>query len=372
LGKIIPLTAENQSHLHRISELFKKIRQKQNSVSYLVGFDGFIDELSLCVDKRISQEHYERLGEITQLAARIQGASGRSCNIELVPMQKKLGGNAPILANALARSGSKVALIGAMGAPTIDPIFQDLCSRCIFYASIANPGYTDAIEFLDGKILLGKLTPIHHITVESVLKTVPKATFIQLIDHVDLVACTNWTMIPAMTDIFQFLLESVYPFVTKKRRLLFIDLADPAKRSVDDLKRALMILKSLQSVCSVCLGLNVSEAEQVAAALSVSSKNLCPSIQKALGIEQVVVHAHDHSVGADASNSYRFDGPYFKNPKVLTGGGDNFNAGYCLGLASGLHLEECLFLGNHTAGYYVLNGESPSLSELEEFCLQKN
>ncbi len=42
---------------------------------------------------------------MTELAQRIGEAAGLSTNLELVPTQVKLGGNGPIMANALSRNG---------------------------------------------------------------------------------------------------------------------------------------------------------------------------------------------------------------------------------------------------------------------------
>src|SRR6185369_6198602 len=73
-----------------------------------VGLDGFVDEIMHVVDKRQDAENYERLATIPELSERISGAAGKSTNVELVLQRMKLGGNGPIMANALARFGIKV------------------------------------------------------------------------------------------------------------------------------------------------------------------------------------------------------------------------------------------------------------------------
>ena len=64
-----------------------------------------------------------------------------------------------------------------------------------------------------------------------------------------------------------------------------------------------------------------------------------------------------------------YEGPSFfcESPVTLTGGGDNFNAGFCLGVMSGLGAAACLLLGNAASGYYVRYGKSANLDELKEF-----
>src|SRR5690349_18736500 len=78
-----------------------------------VGIDGFVDEILHVVDKRENAQKYERIRTIGKMAERISGAAGKSTNIELVIRQTKLGGNGPIMANALANLGLKTTYIGA-------------------------------------------------------------------------------------------------------------------------------------------------------------------------------------------------------------------------------------------------------------------
>jgi hypothetical protein len=85
----------------------------------------------------------------------LAAAAGQSTNIELVSVRTKLGGNGPIMANALASFGLGVTYLGNLGYPGMHPIFEELARRAEVH-SIAQPGFTDALEFNDGKIMLGK------------------------------------------------------------------------------------------------------------------------------------------------------------------------------------------------------------------------
>ena len=71
-----------------------------------IGLDGFVDDILHVVDKRESAEKFTELQTIEKLAKRIEGAKGRSTNIEIVRDRLKLGGNGPILANALTHLAS--------------------------------------------------------------------------------------------------------------------------------------------------------------------------------------------------------------------------------------------------------------------------
>src|SRR6185437_4455575 len=95
---------------------------KAREMSAFVGLDGFVDEILHVVDKRESAEVYQRVPTIGKLSTRLAAAAGQSTNIELVRQLTKLGGNGPIMANALASFGLKVSYLGNLGYPTLHPV----------------------------------------------------------------------------------------------------------------------------------------------------------------------------------------------------------------------------------------------------------
>src|SRR5881628_795708 len=126
---------------------------RAGQLTAFVGLDGFVDEILHVVDKRMDAQNYERVPAIARLAERIAEAAGRSTNIELVNQLVKLGGNGPIMANALASFGLKVTYLGALGYPNRHPVFDDFGKRAEVF-SIAQSGQTDALEFEDGKVMM--------------------------------------------------------------------------------------------------------------------------------------------------------------------------------------------------------------------------
>ena len=49
-----------------------------------VGLDGFVDEILHVVDKRDSENSFQRVTTISKLAERLAAAAGKSTNIEIV------------------------------------------------------------------------------------------------------------------------------------------------------------------------------------------------------------------------------------------------------------------------------------------------
>ena len=92
----------------------------------MVGFDGFVDEIIAVVDKRHDNVRFDPVRTIAQLGHKIQDAAGQSSNYEMVVKQTKLGGNGPIMANALAAAGMAVTYIGNLGYPALHPAFEEL------------------------------------------------------------------------------------------------------------------------------------------------------------------------------------------------------------------------------------------------------
>src|SRR3954469_533771 len=155
-----------------------------------VGLDGFVDEIIHVVNKRDDAENYHRLPTIASLGERIAAAAGKSTNIEVVVQRTKLGGNGPIMANALARLGIKGGYVGALGYPVMHPVFNEFARRAEVH-SIAEPGRTDALEFEDGKVMLTKSVQLNEIPWQNIQARFSRDKFIEKFSTADLVAFVN-------------------------------------------------------------------------------------------------------------------------------------------------------------------------------------
>ncbi|MEM6551888.1 MAG: PfkB family carbohydrate kinase [Planctomycetota bacterium] len=344
----------------------------------LVGFDGFVDSIIHIVDKRYDAERFDRVPTISDFGSRISAAAGQSSNVELVTTVRKLGGNGPIMANALASVGFPTTYIGALGLPAVDPVFDEFAKLATVH-SIADPGFTDALEFEDGKLMLGKHDAIRDLSQDAIDEHVGRNAYEGICLHAKLIAMVNWTMLPGMNGIWRHLIDHVLPELDGNR-MVFIDLADPAKRTDDDLRAAMALAGELQQDTDVVLGFNLSEATQVASVLGIkvpedaepAIEETAAALRESIGVHCVVVHPRRGAAGAIQTNdgvvTATFAGPFVKKPKLSTGAGDNFNAGFCTGLLAGLPLEQALCTGTGVSGFYVREGRSPTLGELADFC----
>jgi len=340
----------------------------------MIGLDGFVDEIVAVVDKRYDLDRYDPVESIAAMARKILGAAGESSNYELVVKQRKLGGNGPIMANALAWLGLDDTYIGNLGHPHLDPVFREFAARAKVI-SIAEPGHTDALEFADGKLMLCKTEPLNGVNWENLVAHVARPELVALVGGSTLVGMVNWTMLPRMGEIWEKLLDEVLPQVPRGGRTLFIDLADPEKRTRDDLRDALGTIARFGDHVDVILGLNLKEATQVADVLGLPDRadreatieEDTAAIRRALGLACVVIHPRRAAAAATAAGSARFAGPFIAQPLISTGAGDHFNAGFCLGRILGLGLEESLCAGVASSGYYVRTARSATAAELAGF-----
>ena len=341
----------------------------------LVGLDGFVDEIIAVVDKRHANGSYDPVRTIDHLGRKIAGATGQSSNYELVVKQMKLGGNGPLMANALASAGMCVTYVGALGYPTVHPVFDDFTRKMTEVVSIAEPAHTDALEFEDGKLMLGKLTPLGEVTWDNILARLGRERLQQLMGQSQLIGMVNWTMLPHMSRIWAQMLDDVIPNAERHTRKLFVDLADPEKRTHEDILDAMKLLTRFQNQVDVVLGLNLKESVEIADVLGLPGRrdpeeaieDNAAGIRAALNLACVVIHPRRGAAAATETERATFAGPFVQQPKISTGAGDHFNAGFCLGRVLGFNLVESLCAGVGLSGFYVRTGLSPTAQQLADF-----
>jgi len=362
--------------------------KKAFKLDMIIGLDGFVDEIVHLVDKRENFSSYERIRTISQFGERISRAAGLSANIEMVPIQTKLGGNGPILSNALLAYGVDLTYVGALGKPDVNPVFESFTSRAKQIYSLCNPGHTDAAEFEDGKIMLGKQTHLKELTWDAMRDAMGGAAGIAAhINNTQLFGMENWTMMPNMSAVWEGLIKEVFPLIKTRgeKPLAFFDIADPEKRTAEDLCHAMHLISQFEQKFHVILGLNERETYAVAEVLGVSMtdadagaklsaseklKQTVLAIAEKMQIHCLMEHSAKFACCVINGEFFSMHGQYCENPKLTTGAGDNFNAGFCLGMALKLGAWESVVLGIASSGYYVRNAESPTLDKVIAFIEQ--
>ena len=345
-----------------------------NNIKAVLGFDGFVDQILHVVKTRTDANNYIRMNTLKEFGEFICNAAGLSANVEFIPIKNKLGGNGPIMSNALSTYNLNVTYIGAVGENSINPVFNEMSEKSTVL-NISNPGLTDAVEFLDGKLMIGKRECLKDINWIRIKEKIGLESLTSIFDEANLVGLENWTMIPYMSEIWDGLINEVLPNLkSKTNKYIFFDLADPENRLKEDIIEALSTIKKFSSKFKVILGLNEKEAYEICTVLNICKHNqklsldiLIKSIAEKIGIYCLVVHPVKEAYALCNNTLYHTLGPYEPNPKLTTGAGDNFNAGFCFGQVLGLSAQLSLVLGTATSGYYVRNAQSPNVENLVSF-----
>ena len=155
---------------------------------------------------------------------------------------------------------------------------------------------------------------------------------------------------------------------------MFFDLADPEKRTHEDIQRALKLIVGFQQYADVILGLNEKEAWEIADVFGISASKhdreglygLAKEIARRVPVSTLVVHPVTYAFAVSNDKVSSVDGPYIAKPLITTGAGDHFNAGFCLGKLLGFNDELSVLTGVTTSGFYVRNAASPSVKDLAD------
>jgi len=353
----------------------------------LAGFDGFVDSIVHMVDRRddMSRNGYQRLTTIAAFAQRCAAAAGRSTNIEQVLLQDRFGGNGPLFAGALARLGVPTTFIGAIADPnnasSIHPVFREFASWCARAVPIAPPSVTLCAEFDDGKLMFNETSAVQMVTWDRLVSVVGLEVLIAHVRASSLFCMNNWSLLGGVPGIWKGLIRDVIPKAGGTRRI-YIDLSDPAKRTNADIASAMDLLGELAATkgTSLTLGLNLAEAERVGKAVCVSPPPLllpdtfadelpgfASRLREVLHVDTVVIHPREGAAAASSGHAAWFDGPSTTTPRLSTGAGDHFNAGFALAQTLSLPLEQCLAVGTSTSGVYVRDAASPTRERLVSF-----
>jgi sugar/nucleoside kinase (ribokinase family) len=84
----------------------------------------------------------------------------------------------------------------------------------------------------------------------------------------------------------------------------------------------------------------------------------------AVNIQTLIIHSSKISIAWDNDGMHISEPVFIAEPKMSTGAGDNFNAGYCIGKMLGLETEAALALANAASNIYINTGESPGIGKL--------
>ncbi|MFD0764311.1 hypothetical protein ACFQZI_05570 [Mucilaginibacter lutimaris] len=336
------------------------------------GFDGFVDSIVKVVNYKSEDEGTVFFKNISEFGGYISGKSGSGFSLESEELVQKLGGNMPIMASALAGMGIGVNCVGAFGVPTIAPAFTGMHANCRLH-SYTNPGFTTAMEFNDGKIMLAQMTDLNNSDWETIKQAVGIYKLCEIFTNATLISLVNWSELDHSNSMWQGLLDDVLNnSIIKQSQQFFFDLSDCSKRSAEAIASAIKLIEQFGKRGKVTLSLNRNEANILYKTFTGSNPveditSLGDKLFDVIDIHTLIIHNSKISIARDETGVHKSLPGFIENPKISTGAGDNFNAGYCLAVLLGLNAEAALMVANATSNIYMNSGESPGAKELLEY-----
>ncbi|MDC7232537.1 MAG: PfkB family carbohydrate kinase [Spirochaetales bacterium] len=365
-----------------LNPLLTHLEEADDKISeyrFVSAFDGFIDQIIKVVDERTDLDHYRPVPTMMHLGELFQAASNRSSLREIVIEREEIGGCAVNLADGLTGLGARVDFFGTTGMP-LNKAFSDFSKQCHSFTTLScDPGLTMALEFDDGKYMLSSVSQLAALNRKLLEKEFADGKFLTSCESAGLIALTNWSLYPYMTECWEYLQDELFRRLTH-RPVIYIDLVDPRSRSREDIRQMLSVLSGFQKYGNTIFGGNLNEGNILADLFGLEPVSeegedvarLASRIRETLGITAVALHCVKGSSFADAQGEYWADGPYCKNPVKSTGAGDRYNAGFCLASLLNLEAEERLQFANAVSGFFVRNGRSGSFKEVINLIKQWN
>jgi len=351
------------------------LRTRQQDVSTFQvtsGFDGFVDELIEIVEERQDMDRYEKVPTISRFSELIGMAAGRSSLREMIVKSVDAGGCAVNLGDGIATLGVNLDVFATLGTPA-HPAFTEFAGKTRSCTSFGiAPGHTLALEFNDGKYMLSYMDQLSDFSPDFLKDYLAKdESMIRSLQGADLIALTNWTLYPRMTDCWTYLQENVFSRFTQNP-WIFLDLVDPRSRTREDIEAMLKVLPGFESTGRCVFGGNLNEGNVLSDLLGLPQvdeegqgvADLCGRLRDALQLTEVVIHCIQGAGMASEEGVEWVDGPYTPKPLKSTGAGDRFNAGYCLGRLLDLPPRDRLLLAGATSGFFVRNARSGTLTEV--------
>ncbi len=352
-----------------IESIINSLQKEISTSRALVGLDGYIDQIKKVIKSKDADKtvYYENLKDF---AERINYAAGKSAQFEMHLLNKKIGGNAPIMANALAKLKFNTTCLGALGLPIIHSLFNQIPAQLI---SIGQPANTDALEFDDGKLMLSDLSSFEEIDWNHLQTVIGIPQLVNFYSNHPLIALVGLSNLPHITDILKNLYTHVASKIEDHKPHFFFDLADPSRLTKPQIIDLLEAIDAFKNCGEVTLGVNENEALYVFKMLGgvedtgSSLESKAQYIFKSLSIDKLLVHPIDSVYLISSDHECRQEGRLVKSPKVLTGAGDNLNAGYCFGHSIKLTHDASLMLGMAQSGAYISLGYSPDKNEILDY-----
>jgi hypothetical protein len=367
----------NNKILDAIPDIVSQIgRNNITGQNAFFGFDACIDNIIRIVREKKDNEVSGYFPSSSQFGEFLINLDNKSCGVELHTKMSKIGGNMVITGNALGNLGVRIECVGTFGLPEILPVFRTMSPNCTLH-SVADTITATALEFDNSKVIMFDPGPYNKLRWEDIKGVLGIEKIKKLISGKRLVSFLNWSEIENSSQIWEGVLTEILPSVMPagSESFFFTDFSDCSRKSEYDIQSAIKLLGRFREYFRVIISLNQNESDLISKALGVPGQKTDEEfVKKLFGIinaDVLVIHRTRDALAYDGAVYEKCDTFFCTEPKILTGGGDNFNAGYCYSLLNGFNLFQSLLVANAVSGSYVKTGISPDAEQLKMFLEQE-
>jgi len=352
-----------------VSKLRKNLKFERTA---FFGFDACIDNIVRIVKDKNGNDITGYFTDSDKLGKFLINLDNKSCGLELQTILSKIGGNMVITGNALGNLGVRVECIGTFGLPEILPVFRTMSPNCSLY-TIGETITATALEFNNSKVIMFDPGPYNNLTWDGIKDTIGIERIRELISGKQLISFVNWSEIENSSQIWEGFLNEILPSIEKMeiKPFFFTDFSDCSRKSKKEIQFALDLLGRFRNYFKVHISLNQNEAALIARALdlqnSISDEEFVRELFYMINSDVLIIHRTNDALAYDGMTYTKCETFFCKEPKLLTGGGDNFNAGFCYSLFQDFNLFQSLLIANAVSGSYVKSGVSPDVDNLIKF-----
>lgn len=357
-------------------EIISKLKGKDlQDLSAVLGFDACIDNIFRIIRRKDSKNRTSYFNNSREFGEFLVEHENISCGIELETRLSKIGGNMVIMANALGTLGIKTHCIGTFGLPEILPVFRSMSPNCELY-TVGETITASAMEFNDSKKIMFDPGPYNFLDWSDIKKRLGSDLIRKLFSGRNLISLVNWSEIAKSSEIWKGLIDEIIPYIDAEdySPFVFVDFSDCSRKPHDEIINAISILAEFRKYFRVTVSMNQNEASVLTGVLGIDGNlpdsKFISKLYQSLGVDELVIHRTKDALAYNGNDLAVSETFFCSEPKILTGGGDNFNAGFCFAKFFGFSLFQCILVANSVSGFYVRYGKSPARDELAEFLRQ--
>ncbi|MCL1855416.1 MAG: carbohydrate kinase family protein [Clostridia bacterium] len=335
----------------------------------LLGFDGFEDRVI----------RLNGIGSMAEMGRYLLNRQGMSGVLTYGERGCKMGGNMPIMANALGKLGVVCECVGMLGEPETAGVFADMSPGCALH-SVGKPGQCMALEFETGKLMLSDNASVEALRFADIVARIGMKRLIEMHECADLICYLNWSETPGLTEIERHCLRDIVPYLSEKPRVMLFDLADVTPRKAEELREELALLREFSGRMRTVLSMNENEARAVLKLVADKDPGEFDSltdddvrghserILESTGVHMVAFRGNRRVFAAERGAFCALNTLYVEKPALMTGAGDNFDAGIATALLLGGNLEQMLTLGTTACSHYIERGKSATPVSMLHYC----